>query len=46
MGTTLYNKIYLGRSSMIHLRRVQAALLIGAFASIGLMWFAIGLLIK
>lgn len=43
MGTTLYNKIPLGRSSVLSSKTVQAALLIAVFASIGLAWMAIRL---
>ena len=41
MGNSLHNKIYLGRSSVLSSRRVQAAFLVGVFASIGLVWLAI-----
>lgn len=41
MGTTLYNKIHLGRTSILSSRRFQAALVVGAFISIGLVWMAL-----
>ena len=41
MGNSLHDKIYLGRTSVLDSRRVQAVLFIGAFASIGLVWLAI-----
>ena len=37
MGSTLYNKIHLGRSA----RRLQAALALGALAGAGLVWAAV-----
>lgn len=40
-GTTLYNKIHLGRTSILSSRRFQAALVVGAFISIGLVWMAL-----
>lgn len=40
-GTTLYNKIHLGRSSVLASRRVQAALALASFATIGLIWMAL-----
>jgi hypothetical protein len=41
MGTTLHNKIYLGRHSLLASRRVQAALALGALAGAGLVWAAV-----
>lgn len=38
MGNSLYNKIYLGRSSVLRRTPVQAALAVAMFASIGLIW--------
>jgi hypothetical protein len=41
MGTTLHNKIYLGRGSLLASRRMQAALALGALAALsclGLVW--------
>ena len=44
MGNSLHNKIYLGRTSALASRRVQAAMVIGACMSIGLVWMAVRLL--
>jgi hypothetical protein len=41
MGSTLYNKIHLGRSSLLGSRRMQAALALGALAGVGLVWAAV-----
>jgi hypothetical protein len=41
MGTTLHNKIYLGRHSLLASRRVRTALVLGALAGAGLMWAAV-----
>lgn len=41
MGSTLYNKIYLGRSPLMASRRAQLALLLGVAAGAGLGWFAL-----
>lgn len=41
MGSTLYNKIYLGRSSLLGSRRMQAVLALGALAGAGLVWAAL-----
>ncbi len=41
MGNSLHNKIYLGRSSVLSSKPAQAMLVIGAFATIGLIWLAI-----
>ncbi|MEM8514567.1 hypothetical protein RCH14_003917 [Massilia sp. MP_M2] len=38
MGSTLYNKIYLGRSSPLGSRSVQLALVLGVLTSAGLGW--------
>jgi len=38
MSSTLHNKIYLGRSSLIGSRRFQAAVALGALAGVGLVW--------
>lgn len=44
MGTTLHNKIYLGRHSLLASRRMQAVLTLGALAGVGLVWVAVGTL--
>ena len=44
MGNSLHNKIYLGRSSMLASKRIQALLVIASFAGIGLLWCAVRLL--
>lgn len=41
MGNSLHNKIYLGRTSALNSRRMQAALAVGACVSIGLAWLAL-----
>lgn len=41
MGTTLHNKIRLGRNPLIASRRLQAALALGALAGAGLVWAAV-----
>jgi hypothetical protein len=41
MGTTLHNKIYLGRSPLRDSRRMQAALALSALAGAGLVWAAL-----
>jgi len=41
MGSTLYNKIYLGRSPLLASRSVQLALVLGVLASVGLGWFVL-----
>jgi hypothetical protein len=41
MGTTLHNKIYLGRHSLLASRRMQAVLALGALAGAGLVWAAV-----
>jgi hypothetical protein len=41
MGTTLHNKIYLGRQPLLGSRHMQvAALALGALAGVGLVWVA------
>lgn len=44
MGTTLHNKIYLGRTSILSSRPIQAAFVVGVFVSIGLVWMALRLI--
>ncbi len=41
MGTSLYNKIPLGRSSVFDSRPMQAALLVTGLVSVGLLWMLI-----
>ena len=41
MGTSLYNKIPLGRSSVLSRRPVRAALLLVVCVSIALAWMAL-----
>lgn len=41
MGSTLYNKIYLGRSPLFASRSAQLALVLGVIASAGIGWFAL-----
>ncbi len=43
MGTTLHNRIYLGRGSLLASRRMQAALALalGALAGVGIVWAAV-----
>ncbi|WP_296952529.1 hypothetical protein [uncultured Massilia sp.] len=41
MGTTLHNKIYLGRNTLMTSRRMQAALALSALAGAGLVWCAV-----
>ena len=41
MGTTLYNRIYLGRNPLLDSRRMQAALALGVLAGAGLVWAAV-----
>lgn len=38
MGTTLHNKIYLGRNPLLDSRSMQAALALGLLAGAGLVW--------
>ncbi len=38
MGTTLHNKIYLGRNTLRDSRRMQVAVALSALAGAGLMW--------
>ena len=40
MGNSLHNKIYLGRTSGIGSRRMQALMALTALVSIGLVWVA------
>jgi hypothetical protein len=42
MGTSLYNKIPLGRSSVLSRAPVRAALLLAVCLSIALAWMALG----
>jgi hypothetical protein len=44
MGTTLHNKIYLGRGSLLASRRMRAAIALGALAGAGLVWAAVRVL--
>jgi hypothetical protein len=41
MGSTLYSKIYLGRSPLLGSRRAQLALVLGLALGVGLGWFAL-----
>lgn len=41
MGNSLHNKIHLGRTSVLSSRRIQAAMLVGVFATIGVLWLAL-----
>lgn len=41
MGSTLYNKIYLGRGPLLGSRRVQVAVALSLAASASLGWFAL-----
>lgn len=41
MGNSLHNKIYLGRTSVLASRRVQALLTVSTILSLGLLWMAI-----
>lgn len=40
MGNSLHNKIHLGRTSVLSSKRIQAAMLVGVFATIGVLWLA------
>jgi hypothetical protein len=40
MGNSLHNKIYLGRTSGLGSRRMQALLALSALVSVGLVWMA------
>lgn len=40
MGNSLHDKIYLGRTSVLSSKPIQAALFVGACVSIGLVWLA------
>jgi hypothetical protein len=41
MGTTLHNKIYLGRGTLLGSRRMQAALALGVLAGVSLVWVTV-----
>jgi hypothetical protein len=41
MGNSLHNKIHLGRTSVLSSKRIQAAMLLGVCATIGVLWLAI-----
>ena len=41
MGRSLHNKIYLGRTSVLQSKPVQAFLYAGLFAGLGLVWLAL-----
>ena len=41
MGNSLHNKIYLGRTSALGSRRVQALMAVGAVLGLGLAWMAL-----
>lgn len=41
MGSTLYNKIYLGRGPLFGSRRMQLAVALSLAASAGLGWYAL-----
>ena len=41
MGTSLYNKIPLGRTSVFDSRPLQAALLAAGMVTVGLLWMLI-----
>lgn len=41
MGNSLHNKIYLGRHSLLQSKRMQAAMLLGVAAGVGLAWMAL-----
>jgi hypothetical protein len=41
MGNSLHNKIYLGRTSGMGSRRMQALLAVSVLVSIGLAWMAL-----
>ena len=44
MGSTLHNKIYLGRGARLASRRLRAALALGTLAGAGLVWMAVRVL--
>jgi hypothetical protein len=44
MSTTLHNKIYLGRNTLLDSRRMQATLALGMLAGAGLVWAAVRML--
>ena len=41
MGSTLYNKIYLGRRPMLDSTNARLALLLGVIAGAGIGWYAL-----
>jgi hypothetical protein len=41
MGTTLHNKIHLGRSSVLGSRRVKAAFAVGLAAGVAIAWLTL-----
>lgn len=41
MGNSLHNKIYLGRTSALASRRMQALMAVGVMVGIGVAWMAI-----
>lgn len=41
MGSSLHNKIPLGRASILHSRPIQAVVVVGVCASIALCWLAL-----
>ncbi|HZX26227.1 MAG TPA: hypothetical protein VFF16_04110 [Telluria sp.] len=41
MGTSLHNKIYLGRQSALASRKVQAALALGLTIGVTVAWYAL-----
>jgi hypothetical protein len=41
MGTSLHNKIYLGRTSVLDTRRGRAVLAVGALAGVAVVWVAL-----
>jgi hypothetical protein len=41
MGNSLHNKIRLGRAAALQSRGLQAALVVAAFATIGVLWLLI-----
>lgn len=44
MGTTLYNKIYLGRAPLLGSRRMQTALALGTLLGVGILWMTLRLM--
>jgi len=41
MGSTLYNKIYLGRRPLLYSTHARLALLLGVIAGAGIGWYAL-----